>query len=49
MVLLDTCAVLWWTLQHPADRVIVATARLRGVPIVTKDTVMRACHHDSVW
>jgi PIN domain nuclease of toxin-antitoxin system len=30
-----------WDHRDPADRVIVATALLRGVPLLTKDAVMR--------
>jgi PIN domain nuclease of toxin-antitoxin system len=29
-----------WAHQDPADRVIVATALNRGVPLLTKDTAM---------
>jgi PIN domain nuclease of toxin-antitoxin system len=33
---------LQWDHRDPADRVIVATALLKGVPILTKDTTMHA-------
>lgn len=33
-------AELEWDHRDPADRVIVATAQLRGVPILTKDAAM---------
>jgi PIN domain nuclease of toxin-antitoxin system len=36
-VLLDTSALLHW----PADRVIVATAEVLDVPVVTSDGAMR--------
>jgi PIN domain nuclease of toxin-antitoxin system len=31
-----------WDPRDPADRVIVATALIRGVPIVTKDVAIRS-------
>ena len=33
---------LQWDHRDPADRVIVATALLKGVPILTKDTTLHA-------
>lgn len=35
-------AALDWTHRDPADRVIVATALLRGVPVLTRDQMMHA-------
>ena len=32
-----------WDHRDPADRIIVATALLRGVPVLTKDTAMHGC------
>ena len=40
---------LEWEHPDPADRVIVATADLRGVPIVTADTRIRGYHANVVW
>lgn len=39
-----------WTHSDPADRVIVATALLRGVPLVTKDAAIHAfADVESIW
>ena len=41
--------LLDWENRDPADRVIVATARLRGVPIITKDHIIDAYHDPVIW
>jgi len=34
----------------PADRLIVATARYFGVPLVTRDSKLQACPHvETIW
>lgn len=38
-----------WDHRDPADRTIVATALLRGVPILTKDTVIRDFYSHQGW
>ena len=38
-----------WTHRDPADRTIVATARLRGIPILTKDIIIRDFYPDQGW
>lgn len=39
-----------WEHRDPADRVIVATALLKGVPLLTKDETLRAFRGvESVW
>ena len=38
-----------WDNPDPADRTIVATARLRNLPIVTKDGRMAAYYDKTVW
>ena len=40
---------LEWEHPDPADRIIVATADLRGVPIVTADTRIRGYYANVVW
>lgn len=40
---------LTWEHRDPADRVIVATARLRNLPIVTVDASMRSFHPETIW
>lgn len=40
---------LEWEHRDPADRVIVATARLLHAPIVTKDGVIRSFCPDAIW
>jgi PIN domain nuclease of toxin-antitoxin system len=42
-------AQLDWAHRDPADRVIVATARALGLPIITKDAAMRAFYPNCVW
>lgn len=38
-----------WANRDPADRAIVATARLRELPIVTKDRAMAEFYQRVVW
>jgi PIN domain nuclease of toxin-antitoxin system len=38
-----------WEHRDPADRTIVATAKRRNLPIVTKDSVIAAFYHDVIW
>ena len=41
---------LTWDHQDPADRVIVSTALLKGVPLLTKDDVIRrAAVVETIW
>ena len=40
---------LSWEHRDPADRVIVATARLEGLPIVTADEGIRSFHRETIW
>lgn len=40
---------LEWTHTDPADRTIVATARLRGLPILTKDQIVRDFYPVQGW
>jgi PIN domain nuclease of toxin-antitoxin system len=41
---------LAWAHRDPADRVIVATALLKGVPVLTKDRLLHAFEGvDCVW
>lgn len=40
---------LAWERRDPVDRTIVATARLRKLPIVTPDGAMRAFHGRTIW
>lgn len=41
---------LGWSHRDPADRVIVATALLRGVPVLTKDRILHEFEGvDCVW
>lgn len=40
---------LEWEHPDPADRVIVSTADVRGVPIVTADTRIRGYYANVVW
>lgn len=43
-------AELDWEHRDPADRVIVATAMIAGVPILTKDALMHAQKHvECIW
>jgi PIN domain nuclease of toxin-antitoxin system len=38
-----------WDHRDPADRVIVATSLLRGVPILTKDAVLHQFVSECIW
>jgi PIN domain nuclease of toxin-antitoxin system len=39
-----------WSHRDPADRVIVATALLKGVPLLTKDEAIRSFHGiETIW
>ncbi len=38
-----------WDHQDPADRTIVATAELFGVPLVSNDEAIRAYYPKTVW
>jgi PIN domain nuclease of toxin-antitoxin system len=38
-----------WKHPDPADRTIVATAKLRQLPIVTPDTHIRSFYSDTIW
>ena len=38
-----------WLHRDPVDRTIVATARLRGIPILTKDAIIRDFYPDQGW
>ena len=38
-----------WEHRDPADRTIVATARLRSLPILTKDTLIRDIYPETLW
>lgn len=54
--ILPVCGRTWirnveldWDHRDPADRTIVATARLNACPIVTSDEVIRAYYSQTVW
>ena len=38
-----------WYHNDPADRTIVATARLENVPIITKDDIIREFYPNTIW
>lgn len=38
-----------WEHKDPADRTIVATAQLRGLPVLTKDQVIRDFYKEQGW
>ena len=38
-----------WEHRDPADRVIVATARLKNLPIITSDSNIRKFYSNSIW
>lgn len=40
---------LEWEQRDPADRVIVATARLNNLPIITSDINIRKFYSKSIW
>ena len=41
--------LLDWDNRDPADRVIVAMARLRAIPVVTMDSAIRAYYDQVIW
>ena len=41
--------VLKWDNPDPADRTIIATAKLRGLPILTADKRIRDFYPDCIW
>ena len=43
------CVDLDWDHKDPADRTIVATARLRNLPIVTKDPRIASYYGRIIW
>ncbi|HRJ44014.1 MAG: type II toxin-antitoxin system VapC family toxin [Caldilineaceae bacterium] len=44
-----TTATLNWHHRDPADRIIVATARLHSCPLVTSDETIRHFYEGAVW
>ncbi|OGV37104.1 MAG: twitching motility protein PilT [Lentisphaerae bacterium GWF2_49_21] len=40
---------LEWDHRDPADRTIVATAKLRNLPIITKDPLIRNFYPKTIW
>jgi PIN domain nuclease of toxin-antitoxin system len=38
-----------WEHRDPADRTIVATARLKNIPIITKDEIIKAFYPKVIW
>ena len=38
-----------WNHKDPADRTIVATAKLRNLPIITKDPLIRNFYPKTIW
>ena len=38
-----------WNHPDPADRVIVATAQLNNLPLITEDHAIRSFYHQTVW
>jgi len=38
-----------WSHKYPADRTIVATARLENVPIITKDEIIKQFYPNVIW
>ncbi len=38
-----------WDHRDPADRTIVATARLRNIPIITKDEIIKKFYPHIIW
>jgi len=41
--------LLKWVNRDPADRVIVATARRKGIPLISKDERIKAFYRNTVW
>lgn len=44
-----TNLALNWEHRDPADRTIVATAKLKNLPIITSDTIIRDYYSDVIW
>lgn len=40
---------LTWSHRDPADRTIVATAKIFNIPIVTRDEVIRDFYNNVIW
>lgn len=38
-----------WLHQDPADRTIIATAMMRGMPILTRDSIIRSFYPHQGW
>ena len=38
-----------WDHKDPADRTIVATAKIRNLPIITKDKVIQNYYNNVIW
>jgi PIN domain nuclease of toxin-antitoxin system len=38
-----------WDHRDPADRTIVATVKLRNIPIITKDPLIRNFYPKTIW
>lgn len=38
-----------WSHKDPADRTIVATATLRDIPIISKDTIIKNFYPNVIW
>ena len=38
-----------WSHKDPADRTIVATAKLENVPIITRDDIIREFYPNTIW
>ncbi len=41
--------LLEWEHRDPADRVIVATAKINNLPIITKDRIIRDFYEKTIW
>ncbi|MFA6291560.1 MAG: PIN domain-containing protein [Victivallales bacterium] len=40
---------LKWEHKDPSDRTIVATAKLKNLPIITKDPLIRNFYPNTIW
>jgi len=56
VTLLDVSSEDWiatvelaWEHRDPADRVVVATAMRRGLPLITSDAEMNKFYPDVIW
>jgi PIN domain nuclease of toxin-antitoxin system len=38
-----------WSHKDPADRTIIATAKLENAPIITRDDIIRNFYPDTIW